>query len=142
MRNIIIVIILLISSFAYGRYSAPTKVEMKVVTVEKVVTQQVVHTVTKIIDKPDGTKETTITQDKDTEIRKDTSKDKQSQIIVAHTDVNVSLLVGAQPHLFQGASIGPVVYGVSTSKSLLGPISIGAWALSDYTAGLSLGLNF
>lgn len=129
-------------SFAVGRYTAPEKVKTEIKIQKEVITQQVVHTVTKVVERPDGTKETEVTQDSDTNTHSDTVKDKLKEVIVSHDSLNISILAGAQPHLFQGISVGPIIYGASVTKTLWGPVTIGAWGLSDLSAGVSLGLNF
>lgn len=140
--------------FALGRYTCPEKIriETKIVTVEKEVekkdTEANKHKVTVIIKKADGSSETTITDDvsKNTQESSETdvtqTKDKISETTRSSGRTTFSILAGAQPHLFQGISLGPIVYGASVNKDILGPINVGAWGLSDYTFGVSLGLSF
>lgn len=127
---------------AVGRYTAPEKVRTEIKVQKVIEKQEVVRTVTKIIERPDGTKETTTETDSDTHTSTDITRDKSKEVIVSHDYLNISILAGAQPHLFQGVSLGPIVYGASATKSLIGPVTIGAFALSDYTVGASIGLNF
>lgn len=128
--------------FSLGRYSAPEKIKTEI-KVEKVVEkQEVVRTVTKVVERPDGTKETEIVQDSETNTKSDTTRDKVTEVTITHNNLNISLLAGAQPKLFQGVSIGPIVYGASVSKEVLGPITVGAFGLSDLTFGASIGFNF
>ena len=51
--------------------------------------------------------------------------------------MNISALVGVDlPN-----SLKPL-YGASFTKQFLGPISIGAWGLTNGTLGVSVGINF
>jgi hypothetical protein len=140
--QIIIGVVALIVAFEVGRNSAPEKVRVETKIEKQVVTEQVTHTVTKIIARPDGTKETVIVKDTDTDTKSNTEMQSVNETVIHKDDLNISLLAGAQPHLFQGVSIGPLVYGASVTKRLLGPVTIGAFGLSDLTVGVSLGLNF
>ena len=132
----------LAGAFAFGRYSAPEKVKTEIKVETKIEKVEVVRTVTKIVERPDGTKETIIEEDKETNTETDITKEKSKEVIIARSRLNISILAGAQPKLFQGVSLGPIVYGASVTKEIIGPVTAGAWALSDFSVGVSLGLNF
>lgn len=130
-------VILLLVAFASGRFLSPTKIktETKVVTVEKIV-EKVVHSVTTITEKPDGTKETHIDTHSDTTAKSDTKeKDSKQEITKSNSTTNLSALIGIN------------TYGISLSRNLLGPITFGPWVISntsfqDLKAGISIGVNF
>lgn len=154
--NVVIAVLALATAFAAGRYSLPerVRVETKTVTVEKKtdkVTSDTdrdrhVETVTTTTRKPDGTLETTTktVQDSHTDRhqeeakieRKGTSQENTSETTYAASKLTISALAGAS---FQRPEI---IYGVSLSRPIFGPVSLGAWALTDQTVGFSLGLSF
>jgi hypothetical protein len=149
--KIIIVSIGLIAAFAVGRWAAPEKVriETKVVEVEKKVEDTkkdvVKHKETHTVKKPDGTEETTTTEDTTTKSDKHdtdsttTETDTTKEVTRGSSKVTVLALAGL-PVSFNTAVVP--IYGVSVSKPILGPITIGAWGLSNSTAGFSIGLTF
>lgn len=106
---------------ALGYWAMPKKEVVR--TVEK----QVDRVVT-IIKRPDGTFEKVIV---------DKSKivtDEKTKLNAARSKVNLSALVGTDLY--------KPVYGGHISKELLGPISVGAWGLTNATFGVSIGVNF
>lgn len=136
----------LLLAFGIGRYtaqigSAPatkTVADVKVDTVTD--SDQQKHEVETITKKPDGEVTTVITEDTNTVAT-------QNQESVSHTEttvtppkintMNISALVGVDlPN-----SLKPL-YGASFTKQFLGPISIGAWGLTNGTLGVSVGINF
>jgi hypothetical protein len=138
--KIIIATIAIALSFAVGRYTSPEKIktEIKTVEVEKVVTK-VVHQVVTVIEKPDGTKETTTVTDARSDSKTNsTSTNELKEITISKDRINVSVLAGSSFPL----NLNSPIYGVSASKSLIGPVSVGIWGLSSKEVGLSLGLNF
>ncbi len=106
---------------AIGYYAMPRKEVIK--TVEK----QVDRVVT-VIKRPDGTVEKVIT-DKSKIITEDSTKQN-----IGRSKVNLSALVGTD--------FTSPAYGLHVSKEFLGPITLGAWGLTNKTVGLSVGLNF
>lgn len=143
MKTKILLVVLYTAVIIAGtRYLTPEKIKIETKTEKVVETQIVEKVVTKTIERPDGTKETTTVVDRDINRNSNTTTDRSKEVIVAHNSLNVSLLAGAQPKLYEGVSLGPIVYGASVTKTLLGPITIGAWILSNPSVGLSIGLNF
>lgn len=161
--KVIIATVSLAIAFAAGRYLTPVKIktEIKTVVVEKKVeTTKVVqnkkrHKKTVIVQtqKPDGEKDvtTTITDDTntgtDTKIADTTSVDKEQdakkEVTKESSHLMVSILGGVQVNassLLSGTS--PLVYGAHVQKSLLGPINIGLFGLSNGILGCSAGLIF
>lgn len=144
--------------FALGRYTTPTKVieTVKTVEVEKkqeqVKTDQDKHkeTTTTETDAPDGTKTLVTKVVEDTQT--DTKKSSSDQIVTKQTETkettrggsiaSFALLGGIQPSFSGGLSAGPLVYGASASKQVLGPVSVGVFGLSNGVGGLSIGLIF
>lgn len=135
-------------AFLIGRFTAPEKIkiETKTVTVqvEKIAENSASDSmvITTTISKPDGTK---ISRTKN-EIKHELSTMKtianaQSEMvkkeITNRSGVVVSGMVGIDGISFPTS----LIYGVSVIKPILGPISIGAWGLTDKTFGLSLGLT-
>ena len=138
--KIIIAIVAIASTFALGRFTSPDKVrtEIKTVTVEKVVTQIVHQTVT-IKETKDGTKETVIVTDSNTDTKSNSnSTNETKEITISKDRINISVLAGSSFPI----NLSAPVYGISANKNRIGPITIGVWGLSDKTVGESLGLNF
>ncbi len=144
--KIIIVSVSLALAFAAGRYSVPTKtvIETKVVEVEKKQENKDIdrekHKTTVTIERPDGSKETTVTETVGTHINTETSIDKESASSSKKTtekaaSVTVSGLAGL-------SDFKTPVYGASITKPFLGPIAVGFWGLTNSTFGISLGLSF
>lgn len=130
-------LIMLIIAFAWGRYSAPTKVETKTVTVEVEKIQQ--HQNTVIVEKvnKDGSKETTTRIITDT--NKNTAKaSEQSKLVEKKSALNVYGLGG----LDISNPSGGFFVGAHISKQLIGPVSFGVFGLTNKTAGISVGLSF
>lgn len=144
--KIIVSIVVVLTSFAFGRYSAPKVPDSHTVTDTKVDdkkdTDQVEHKKTVIVQEPSGVITTTITDLEQT----DTKEDTQTQ---AHVDATVTapktstlnLSALAATH-FTGANAFKPLYGVSVSKQIIGPVRTGIWALTDGTIGVSIGLDF
>lgn len=141
---------------AVGRYT----VSEKIVTVTKTVEVEKKHEddktdekknthVKKVIQttkKPDGTitRTTTVTDDSTDDTKTNdtiaTTDNKQTDSITTITKgsdkVTISALGGWD------LTQGKLVYGVSATKPILGPITVGAWALTNPSFGISLGLQF
>lgn len=155
---------------AIGRYTVLEKVriETKVVTVEKTVTDESKKTKTETdrdrhretivteITHPDGRVEKTTRTVDHTETKRKTDQDTKTEITQDKTEVTekteervrgsspvtVSALVGAPISFSNGSLLGPIVYGAHISKPLLGPISTGLWGLTPGVFGVSVGLVF
>lgn len=133
--KITVVVALLVGAYAYGRRSAPEKTHTVTIQVDKIV-EVVKHTVTTIREKPDGTKETIIIAD---ENAKENSKAKSiddSKISNRHSIVSIALL-GLSKKVGTAYPIG----GISISKEIVGPITLGVFGFQDKTFGLSIGIN-
>lgn len=157
-NKVILIAIALTTSYAVGRFSAPEKIkiETKIVTVEKKVTDTDTtvdkdrHKKVVVVEetKPDGskTKTTTITDDTTTKSDKKTKEtdavvkkeDQVKEITRPSSKVTISAMGGVNLSL----AGNPLVYGASVSKTILGPISLGAFYLTPGITGLSVGLTF
>lgn len=143
-----IVVVVLLTTFAAGRYSVPEKVkiETKIVEVEKKVVEdkKATHKTTKIItiQKPDGTKETDETDVEDTKTDDKTHDDTKTdsdvvkEVIKGSDKVTISALLGVDLRL------GTPIYGGAITKPILGPITLGIFGLSNASIGGSVGLTF
>lgn len=138
--------------FALGRYTVPEKVkiETKIVEVEKKTKsdkKEVVRhreTTTTEVTRPDGTKEKTIVVVEDTE-SKSTSKESdkitkketdKKEVTRSGSPVTIAALAGVKL-----GSFTDIDYGVSVSKPILGPISIGAFGFTSRRLGVQIGLS-
>lgn len=141
---VISVVVALLLGLGIGRYSnrqAPnvtTNIDKTKVTDVK--TDINTHKVTTVTETPKGDKVTTITEDTKAETKRDTTSDtKVAQSVVAPKSsiINISGLVALD------TSRGFVpVYGISANKELIGPVTVGAFGLTNGVIGLSIGINF
>lgn len=130
-----ILLVAIAASVSVTRYFFP-RIETQTVDVIKEVVKTDVRTITKIIEKPDGTKETIIDHtDKSVE-----NKDqKHTQTTYAK---NQWLVAGTvQQNLDNGLNLQPI-YGVHIQRRILGPVFLGAMGSTDKRAGLSVGMEF
>ena len=138
--KVLLAILLIIVSFATGRYTVPVRVETKTITVEVEHKKEdtKVDKVTTIVVKPDGTKTTVITDKTETKTTDDTnSKTETSKLVKNNSgNTNISVLAGLD-------ALNPkFVYGLSATRTIIGPVSIGVWGLNNLTFGASVGLQF
>jgi len=136
---------LLIVAFSLGRYSAPkiptvhTESDTKIDQTTQI--DKNTHKVTTITeDCKTGKKVTTITEDTNTQARKD--KDTNISVTQTITPPKTSLInISGLASLDTSRGFTPV-YGISASKEFIGPITLGAFGLTNGTIGLSIGVNF
>lgn len=145
--KIIIAAISLLASFSIGRYSARSadvKLTEEVKTNSQTNETKNTHTKTTITEtkQPDGadTKVTVIDQVKDDVIAKkdDSVTGIQKTVTSKGSTLNISIL-GAND--FSRGLLVPT-YGISVTKEVLGPITVGAFGLMNGVIGVSIGLDF
>ena len=136
--------LLLAGAFAFGRWTVPTKVkiETKIVEIER--KDKDLHKDRKkktiIVKNPDGTTTTTITDDTTTDRHETDNLNKNTDTlkeITRGSQVTVSALAGVK---IQGPT--SIDYGLSITKPVLGPLTIGVFGLKSGTVGASVGLSF
>lgn len=151
--KIIIAVCALATAFAIGRYTVPEKVriETKIVEIEKKVTDQDKDknehkkTIIVVVTKPDGTKQSTTTISDDTDTKTDTH---QTDDISKTTDITKEITAGTQKTTVLGlvgmdlTKAGLPDYGISVSKSVLGPVSVGVFGFKSGMVGAGVGLSF
>lgn len=123
-------LILLLGAFEAGVHSVD-------ISTTRVDTISQDHTKTTIVEtkKPDGSSTTTTTIDE----KSKTKTDAISQVPVATKQkTNISVLVAND---FKQPGIIPL-YGISVNRELIGPVTVGAFGLTNGTIGLSIGVNF
>lgn len=133
-RLILIILIVFIVSAALTEYYFP-RVNTKTVTVDHEVIKNNIVTVVKTVKLPNGETDTTSTTT-DNSIKAVT--DSTDKTVVAQPKLNVSALVAND---FSRGLLVPT-YGVSVSKQVLGPFTVGGFGLTNGTIGLSIGVNF
>lgn len=138
----------ILAAFAGGRYSVrqpevKTTEQLQINTLEDKAKDTHIITTVVTVKEPDGSEKTT----KNTEttitakgtVNSSTTAQIQQTVTPAKTGtLNVSALVGND----FGVGVLKPVYGVSVSKEILGPITVGAFGLTSGMVGLSIGLNF
>lgn len=158
----------LLVGYAFGRFMTPTKVEIKkeIVTVEKKVVDQEelkrielernkkLRTVITEITHPDGRKEKTTRVIEVTSTKKNTDQEKktheETEKETKQTEtklvenkgpgVTISALVGLD--VLNLSTPQKPVYGGHIQKSILGPIGLGAFGMTNGVCGMSVGLTF
>ena len=154
--KVVIVVISLASSFAIGRYTVPEKVriETKIVEVEKKSDSKEQDSnknnhkkivIVRVV-KPDGEKQTTVTStDESTENKKNVekvssdtqiAKEDKKEVTGNQQKVTISALVGGD------ITTRLPVYGLSITRPILGPLTVGLFGLSNGSIGASVGLTF
>lgn len=146
-NKILIGIVVLAGTYAAGRLSAPEKIkiEKQEVVVKDTEKQRDKEVITdkKITTLPDGTKveEVKIRENTKT-VTTETEKKKTNESKLVQSGagkVNISGLFGIKPRKLQDG----LVYGVSVSTRVLGPVTIGIWGLiPEPVVGVSAGLQF
>lgn len=127
--------------FAGGEYfSSPKTTTLEKTTQTDTQTKQNEVTHKKTTTVQEGNKTTTTTIE-DTQINTKSATDTDTKVyktvILVKKTVNVSALVGYSLSTF------PVpIYGISVSKELLGPVTVGVFGLTNGIVGISLGINF
>lgn len=139
LRNLLIVAISCGASFAFGRWSVPLKIEDKKQISEASVTSRAEEkhqdVVTHEVIAKDGSK--TIETHTVSDVGSLWNSQAARQIIETHETVKQGPIIS----LSVLASIDGG-YGFHISRSLIGPVSVGAWGLLPGTGGVSLGLIF
>lgn len=139
--KVIGVVILCVVSYTTGRYTGQKpgiETHETVVQQVKQQTDKDTHKVTQVTKKPDGTVTTVVTEDTSSKVdtNKNTNLNFDEKITPPKTNLtNVSLLAGYD------FGRGPA-YGASVTHQFLGPLTIGAFGLTDGIVGVSLGVNF
>ena len=158
--KVTIVVVYSVVLLAAGYYAAPekTKIETKIVEVEKKTQEKTVdeskdtHKETTTVEtvNPDGSKTTTTTTVEDTKTDKKTDSSTSTEVAKAEQQskevtksgrkVNLSALVGT--NIVDGfpSNLTPV-YGAHLTTGIVGPVTCGLFALSNGTAGVSVGLG-
>jgi hypothetical protein len=141
------VILLLVASagFAFGSWSVKSTTDVKTTTQQSNATQDKnSHTRITVTDvrTKDGTETKTVVADRvsnDVSIDTTSMQTQQTHVTTGKTStVNISLL-GAED--FAQGFIKPT-YGLSVSKEILGPVTVGAFGFMNGTVGVSIGLDF
>jgi hypothetical protein len=146
----LIAIAVILTAFASGRYSATHGQAPSVTTSQQTTTDTQVkvdkdtHKVSTTTDvkTKDGSEKvvTVVTEDTVTAINKTQDTVAKVQTVVTQpkfTKTHISLLA-----VTDIKSINKLSYGISLSREIIGPVTVGVFGLSNGVAGLSIGLNF
>lgn len=122
-------VVVIITTYAFGRYSARPDTKTQVLTAVKT------DTVTKTIvnKKPSGETTTTTIEEHITDTKR---LDKTTTEAGKRSLINLSALGGLDTRTLQP------VYGISANKEFIGPITVGAWGLTNGSVGVSVGWTF
>jgi len=147
--KVLLSILIILTSYAIGRWSSPEKVKIEThtVEVEKKQDEEVSkdHKITTIVVTThiDGTKTTTTTiaddkytDDKSSDVVHSTT-DTEKETTYSSSKTTVSALVGV--NLTKAALPD---YGLGVSKPVLGPVTIGVFGFKSGEIGASVGLTF
>lgn len=156
----LIVLSILIIGAAFGRFTAPSKVEEreKIVYKDRIVEKKIYVTdksqknnkvtIRLVTIKPDGTKtietkifdksEIDIVQNGSSTNIRESETSKETEKVVEYSRNDFLILFGAK-RTFDNPTFD---YGIFLEKRLLGPIYGGAFAFTDKSGGIALGLAF
>ena len=127
--KIIILAICSAGSFLAGQHVANKVKQIEIIEVEKILQRE--RTVTRIVERPDGTKETVIDNRVETETdRSSTNK------VTKQSDWAVSVMYA--PAVFKQEQ----EYGLAVTRRVLGNLFAGVYGRSDSEFGLSLRYEF
>lgn len=148
--KVIIEVIIIVTAYAIGRFSAPEKikVETKIVEVEKKVTDtdKTKHKKVTVVEttKPDGTKTktTVITDDTETKKKETDTSHKNTDVVREEIRGSQKVTVSALLGIPLSFGLSQPVYGASITKPIFGPITIGGFYFTPNVGGVSLGLTF
>ncbi len=141
--KIAIGIVYTLAVLAIGRYTVTSKPDIQVSEKQQTQKTEDKHIETKKTitetKRPDGTSTTVTVIDQTVQ---DDKKDKtvteiQEKLTNMNRPLNISILAGDN----YSQSFKPV-YGLSVTKQVLGPFTIGAFGFQNKTIGLSIGVNF
>ncbi len=136
-QKLIFGILLLAITFALGRYSN-NKPDIKTSEVAIVAKDKEINKHVETVTTKDAAGNVKIVTTVDT-IARSTEKDKTISKTEEKSNVNTLNISGLAGYDFHQ---NKVIYGGSVTKQLIGPITIGAFGLSNCTFGLSIGLEF
>lgn len=138
--------IVLLTTFAAGRFSAPLSVKTVEVDKKQVVTDtdRDKHKETKVIEtvKPDGTKTTLTTTTEDTSTNRKTKIMEENVKSKEILKPGVILTLDAMAGLDATDLKHPPVFGAHIGVNILGPIRLGIFGFSSGYGGVSVGLQF
>jgi len=149
---------LLYTSYWYGKHSNPPetivqieeKIREKIVQVEVEKKQTKKNTTTHIIKKPDGTTETTITENKETTSESSTktkseTESEKNTVVQTKPDVLSKYRLGAmaESKILDSEKRGDLMYSASAGMRVIGPWWLDAKVgVSEKTLGLGVSLEF
>ncbi len=130
--TVLLLIVTAIASASLTRYLWP-KVQTQTVEVTKEVVKTDIRTIVRIVEHPDGTKEST-TETVDHSIAN--SSNSKSATVYAQKDWLVGLTIGSE-----FAKLEPI-YGLQVNKRILGPFFGSVSATTNKQINLGLGMEF
>lgn len=158
--KIVLVVVGLLTAYAAGRFTTPSKIVEKEKIVykdkideskksEEIASRQKHRILIKLTTvKPDGTRttETKVYYSDNIEITKNEQETKKEEKSIDKTTEKV-VEYSKNEYFISGlvktnSSFAAPAYGLSVSKRFIGPVYIGAFAYTDTTLGCSLGLGF
>lgn len=133
--QVIILAVVIASTVAVTRYYFP-RIETQTIDVIKEVIRTDVHTITRVVEKPDGTKETIIDHtDKSVENKDEKHSDTK------FASKNWQMSGSASLDYTELTRLEPV-YGIQVQRRILGPFYLGALADTSKKIGVSVGMEF
>lgn len=130
----IYVAFIIVIAFLLGYQVAVSRSSLSTIKTEA---KEINHTKTVIttVKKPDGTVTTVETVDSKTKAKTEATASLETP---KKQLTNISALVGND---FSKSPIIPL-YGISIQREIVGPLTVGAFGLTNGTIGVSIGLNF
>lgn len=150
--QIVVVAVLCGVAFALGRWGQPARIEtVEVETVRYVETVRTLVRTERVEAKhvhreetraPDGT--VRVVEDSRSHVAENTHATSDTARAGSIDTARQSVTTNDRPDWHVSALVGlpGPVYGAHVQRRILGPVSVGAWALTSKAAGVSLGVEF
>lgn len=136
--KVLAVILLVVAAFATGRYTVKP-VEVVKHETEETTKKEETDTHTEIVEtkQPDGSTKKVTTIDRSSRTDYATKKETETKTTNKVQKTNISALVSVNIR-----ERNALIYGISVTREILGPVTVGVFGLTNGTVGASIGINF
>jgi len=136
--KVLAVILLVVAAFATGRYTVKP-IEVVKHETEETTKKEETDTHTEIVEtkQPDGSTKKVTTIDRSSRTDYATKKETETKTTNKVQKTNISALVSVNIK-----ERNALIYGISVTREILGPVTVGVFGLTNGTVGASIGINF
>lgn len=137
MKNYLLTFFIGVCFGAGACYISHPRVTIKETTTKRQIDDTVVKR-TVLVKEPGGREVTTIDERLTRTERSDSVTKETAPALKSRATWNISVLAATS----QKSHFGQLDYGVSATKELIGPVTVGAFGLTSGVVGASIGINF